>query len=213
MFLVIAAISPIILFTQVLGANIAIAVLADGLAVGFVLFALIEIFGPICIAYFNPVVCFSMALNKSLSWKKAVTLSVNQILGGLTGVLLTHLMFYQNVSTIVTISNIPRSGGTYLSEILCTFILVLAIFSLTNQKSPKTSLVVGLLVGGLLIATSSTMFANSQVTLARMFTYSEAGINPIDGLVFILMQFIGASLAVLTWKKIESFCCDFKCNN
>jgi glycerol uptake facilitator-like aquaporin len=212
MFLVIAAVSPIILFTQVLGANIAIAVLADGIAVAFILFALIEIFGPICIAFFNPVVCFAMALNKSLTWKKALTLSINQIFGGLTGLLLVHLMFYQNIPTLLSISNITRSGGTYLSEIICTFILVLAVLSLTNQKSTKTSLVVSLLVGGMLIATSSTMFANPQVTIARMFTYSEAGISPIDGAIFILMQFIGATLASITWKKLRLFCCDYKSN-
>jgi aquaporin Z len=209
MFLVIAAVSPIILFTQILGANIAQAVLADALAVGFVLFALIEVFGPICIAYFNPVVCFAMALDKRLTWKKASALAANQILGGLAGVILVGLTFFQNVPIILAISDITRSGGCYLAEVLGTFILVLAIFSLVSQKSNKTSLVIGLLVAGMLLATSSTMFANPQVTLARMFTYSEAGIRPLDGAIFILMQFAGATLAVLTWRKLGALCCDF----
>ena len=63
-------------------------------------------------------------------------------------------------------------------------------------------MVVGLLVGGQLIATSSTMFANPQVTLARMFTYSAAGVKPFDGAVFILMQIIGAVLAVLVFRAV-----------
>jgi len=215
MFLVIAAISPMILFNQVYGAGIAIAVLADALAVGFVLFALVEIFGPICIAYFNPAVCFAMALDGRLTWKRAANYTVNQILGGLAGLVLAQLMFYQDVPTIISVSNITRSGGNYLAEVLGTFILVLSIFSLTAQKSNRISLVVGLLVGGMLLATSSTMFANPQVTLARMFTYSAAGIRPVDGMIFIVMELIGSSLAVLTWRNLKVFCNDFSgiCEN
>jgi glycerol uptake facilitator-like aquaporin len=59
---------------------------------------------------------------------------------------------------------------------------------------------VGILVGGMLLFTSSTMFANPQVTLARMFTYSAADVNILDGVVFIVMQFIGAIFAVFIWK-------------
>ena len=73
---------------------------------------------------------------------------------------------------------------------------------LVQRRSKKISIVVGLLVGGQLIATSSTMFANPQVTLARMLTYSPAGVNPIDGLVFILMQIIGTILAVFLFRTV-----------
>jgi glycerol uptake facilitator-like aquaporin len=59
-----------------------------------------------------------------------------------------------------------------------------------------------MLVGGQLIATSSTMFANPQVTFARMFTYSAAGVTPLDGAIFILMQIVGAVLAVLVFKAV-----------
>ena len=201
MFLVIAAISPIILFTEVLKVDISIAVLADAIAVGFVLFALIEIFGPICTAYFNPVVSIVMALNKDISWSKALVYSFWQILGGITGMILSHVMFYDHVQKLMVVSNIQRTGGTFIAEILGTFILVLCIFSLVHQKSDKTSLVVGLLVGGMLLSTSSTMFANPQVTIARFFTYSAAGIRPIDGMIFIIMQIIGGVLAFIIWKK------------
>ena len=59
---------------------------------------------------------------------------------------------------------------------------------------------IGLLVGGMLLSTSSTMFANPQVTLARMLTSSLAGIRPLDGIVFIVMQVLGALFAVLVWR-------------
>lgn len=200
-FLVIAAIAPIILFTEVLQANLAVAVVANAIAVGFVLFALIEIFGTINTAYFNPAVSFAMAFNKEISWNQAANYCIAQILGGVTGLIITHLMFFHDIPIVVIISSVSRTGGTYLAEVVGTFILVLCIFSLVHQKSNRVSLVVGLLVGGMLLATSSTMFANPQVTIARMFTYSTAGISLLDGLVFIIMQIIGAFAAVIVWKK------------
>jgi len=206
MFLVIAAISPIILIHHVMGYDIAVAVIADAIAVGFVLFALIEIFGPICTAYFNPAVSFAMALNKDLSWFRCIKYCFAQILGGISGIILAHLMFYDKIPIILTISDVSRSGGSYLAEILGTFILVLCIFSLVHQKSEKISLVVGLLVAGMLLSTSSTMFANPQVAIARIFTYSAAGISILDGFVFIIMQFIGAVIALFVWKKVIKKC-------
>jgi glycerol uptake facilitator-like aquaporin len=67
-------------------------------------------------------------------------------------------------------------------------------------------LVVGLLVGGMLLSTSSTMFANPQVTIARIFTYSAAGIRPFDAVIFVLIQLFGAVLAFLVWKYYVSKC-------
>ena len=202
LFLVMAAISPLILFHQVLEAGIGIAVLADALAVGFILFALIEIFAPISGAHFNPAVSLAMVLGGKISWKGASIYILAQVAGGLTGTLCSHLMFYHEIPKLIAVSEVTRPGGNYFSEILCTFVLVLAILLLVHNKSDKISLAVGMLVGGQLIATSSTMFANPQVTLARMFTYAAAGVTPFDGAVFILMEVIGAVLAVLTFKAV-----------
>lgn len=206
MFLVIAAVSPMILFLDIFGSTLAVAVVADALAVGFVLFALIEIFGPICTAYFNPAVSFAMAINKELRWIEAARYSFFQILGGITGLLVTHIMYYDSIPKIIEISEIERSGGAYIGEILGTFILVLCIMSLVHQRSDRTSLIVGFLVAGMLMATSSTMFANPQVTIARIFTYSAAGIRILDAMVFIVLQFIASALAVFTWKHVISNC-------
>ena len=203
LFLVMAAISPIILFHQVLEAGIGMAVLADALAVGFILFALIEIFGPISGAHFNPAVSLAMVLGGKISWKGTLIYILAQIAGGLTGTIFSHLMFYHKIPKLITISEVTRAGGNYFAEILGTFILVLVIFLLVHHQSDKLSLVVGMLVGGQLIATSSTMFANPQVTIARMFTYSAAGVMPVDGAVFILMQIIGAVLAVLVFRALK----------
>lgn len=208
LFLVMAAISPIILFHQVLEAGIGMAVLADALAVGFILFALIEIFGPISGAHFNPAVSLAMVLGDKIGWKQALIYILAQVAGGLTGTIFSHLMFYHRSPKLIAVSEVTRPGGNYFSEILCTFILVLAILLLVHNQSDKLSLVVGMLVGGQLIATSSTMFANPQVTFARIFTYSAAGVIPVDGAVFILMQIIGAVLAVLVFKAITRQRCE-----
>ena len=201
LFLVIAAIAPMILFVEVLKTSIALAVLADAIAVGFILFALIEIFGPICTSFFNPAVCLSMVLAKDITWKLAGIYIIFQILGGISGVVLAHLMFYDAMTSALTVSTITRSGGTYIGEVLGTFILVLCILSLVHQRSNRISLVVGFLVGGMLLSTSSTMFANPQVTIARIFTGSAAGIRPIDAGIFIVLQLIGSVLAFLVWSQ------------
>lgn len=211
MFLVIAAISPVILFHDVLGSNIAIAVLADAIAVGFILYALIEIFSPVCTSFFNPAVTIALAIDGKLTWKQSIIYSFNQILGGLTGLLVSHLMFYHEIPKLIELSTITRSGGNYIAEILGTFFLVFAIFSLVEQKSNRTAQIVGFLVAGMLLATSSTMFANPQVTFARIFTYSVAGISPIDALTFIIMQIIGAVLGIFAWKTMKHTCFDYKC--
>lgn len=210
MFLVIAAISPTILFYEILGSNLAIAVLADAIAVGFVLYALNEIFSPVCTSFFNPAVTLALAIDKKLTWKKFTVYPLNQILGGITGMLISHMMFYQEIPKLIEISTITRSGGNYLAEILGAFFLILAIFSLVEQKSSKTAQIIGFLVAGMLLATSSTMFANPQVTLARIFTYSIAGISPIDAVIFIIMQLIGTILGIIAWKHMKKNCSDYK---
>ena len=111
-------------------------------------------------------------------------------------------MFYHEMPRSVAISEVTRTGGNHFAEILGAFILILAILVLVQRRPKKISIVVGLLFGGQLIVTSSTMFANPQVTLTRMFTYSAAGVKPIDGMVFILMQSICAVLAVPVYRTV-----------
>jgi len=201
LFLVVAAVAPMILFLEVFNADLAVAVVADALAVGFVLMALIEIFGPICTSFFNPAVTLAMWFDHELSIVQVIKYISAQILGGLFGVVISHLMFFDASTSFLEFSTISRDGGTYLAEILGTFLLVLCIFSLVSQRSDRVSFIVGFLVAGMLLATSSTMFANPQVTIARMITGSAAGISFSDGIVFIGMQLFGAVLAVFVWKK------------
>jgi len=201
MFLVMAAVASMIFFVYVLDANKSVAILANAVAVAFVLMVLIEMFSPISGAHFNPIVTLIMVLEKKINAKKAALFFVVQISGGLTGTLLTHLMFWNETGTLFAVSENVRSHA-YFGEVIGTFILILAILMLVRGKSTHVPMMVGFLVGGQLMATSSTMFANPQVTVARMLTSTTSGIRPIDGLVFIAMQFIGALLAYAVYKLL-----------
>jgi glycerol uptake facilitator-like aquaporin len=203
LFLVTAAITPMILFPIILESGIGVAVLADALAVGFVLSVLIEMFGPISGAHFNPVVSIMMTQLNRMSASKAGEYIFAQVLGGFTGLICSHLMFFHDKQILIQVSEKSRGGGNYLGEILGTLILLLAILTLIKNENPRIGQNIGILVGGQLLATSSTMFANPMITLVRTFTYSAAGIRPIDSVAFIVMEFIGLGLALFIWKHLE----------
>ena len=202
MFLVMAAISSVILFTSVFEAHKSIAIIANALSVAFVLCALIEMFGTISGAHFNPVVTMVMMFEKKIGIMKALVFIIFQFAGGIVGTMLSRLMFLNEVGVILSVSENVRNDYIFFGEIFGTFILVLAILLLVKTGSNKISLIVGFLVGGQLMATSSTMFANPQVTVARMFTNTASGIRPIDGIIFIAMQIIGALLAYAVYRFV-----------
>jgi len=203
MFLVMAAVSSMIFFVYVLESSKSVAILANAVAVAFVLMTLIEMFGHVSGAHFNPVVTLIMLLEKKVGAKKAALFLLVQTIGGVVGTALTHLMFWNEKGVLFSVSENVRSHA-YFGEVIGTFILILAILMLVKGKSTHVPMMVGFLVGGQLMATSSTMFANPQVTIARMLTSSTSGIRPIDGLVFIVMQIIGALLAYAVYKLIFS---------
>jgi len=216
-----AAVAPMVLFPDVLGAPMGVSLIANAIAVAFVLFALIEIFGPVSGAYFNPVVTMVMLFQKTISAGKAAAYVLCQLVGGFAGIFFTHLMFFETVGEIFAVSQNVRSGGVFFGEIFGTFILVFAVLMCAKRTPitevtssgvpilPKpdtstapTSLIVGLLVGGQILATSSTMFANPMVTAVRIFTPTAAGIRPTDAAVFIAVQIIGAMIAWAVYKLI-----------
>lgn len=201
MLLVTAAVSSMLLFTATFESTKSVAVLANAITVAFVLCALIEVFAPISGAHFNPVVTMIMAFEKRIGAVKSVAFVLVQIVGGVTGMMLARLMFLDEVGSLLAISDTARSH-TYIGEIIGTFVLILALLLLVKSKSSKISLTIGLLVGGQIMATSSTMFANPQVTIARMFTCCVVGIRPLDGAIFIAMQVIGALLAYAVYRFI-----------
>jgi len=194
--LVMAAITPMILGCQVLGGGLALAVFMDAVAVAMVLFVLIEVLEPVSCCHINPAVTLAMVVRGRMEPRMGLAYVAAQFAGGLAGALLSHAMFcHHGFYQVLSISHVARGQGAYLGEFLGTFALVMAIFGCMARMSRQPGLVIGLLVGGLLLATSSTMFANPQVTLARMFTFSAAGVRPLDGLWFMVCECLGALAA------------------
>jgi len=203
MFLVMAAVSPMILFANVLESGYGIALIANALAVAFVLCALIEIFGPVSGAHFNPLVTMMMVFEKKIRIAKAAAFVLCQFAGGIAGTAASRIMFFHEAGAVLAISQNVRNEYVFFGEVFGTFILVLAVLMLAKAGSTKTPIVIGFLVGGQAMATSSTMFANPQVTVARMLTTTPAGIRPADGAVFIIVQFSGALLAYAMYRILK----------
>lgn len=173
--------------------NMAIALLANSIATGAGLFALIQTFGPISGAHFNPAVSFYDWLSRKLSLKDFSWYIGAQISGAIAGVVVTHAMFGQK---IIQFSAKDRGDFRFfLSEIIATFGL-LVIISISGKKNPlATPIAVSLYITSAYWCTSSTSFANPAVTIARGLTDTFSGIlwTGIPG--FIVAQFFAATLA------------------
>lgn len=181
--------------------NDAIALLANSLATGAGLYALIQTFGPISGAHFNPAVSLVEFLGKKLSARGWMVYSLAQIAGTLTGVFLTHLIFGLHV---LQTSRQDRSGlALDISEVIATFGLLLVIGLSGRRNAEATPMAVSCYIVAAYWFTSSTSFANPAVTIARGFTDTFSGIAPGSIPGFILAQLAGAILAYFTCRMIH----------
>ena len=112
-------------------------------------------------------------------------------------------MLFHEIPTLFRYLIKMRNRGNYIGEVIGTFALVPSIFTLIQNNSPRISLAIGLLVGRQLMDSSSTMFANPMITIVRAFTYSEAGVRPLDAVIFIMMQSLGMLHATQPWRIIK----------
>jgi glycerol uptake facilitator-like aquaporin len=178
--------------------NIAVALLANTIATGAALVALILAFGPISGAHFNPAVTLADAFQGGLAWHNAPAYLVAQFAGAFAGVSAAHLMFGQ---PILSLSQHARSGnGQLFSEFVATFGLLSVILGCARVRSSAVPYAVGAYITSAYWFTASTSFANPAVTLARAFTNTFSGIRPIDVPGFVLMQFIGAAAATALFR-------------
>jgi glycerol uptake facilitator-like aquaporin len=184
------------------GGNVAIALLANALATGAMLFVLINIFSPISGAHFNPVVTLAMAASGRLPKSSIAPYVAAQIAGAILGVILAHAMFDQN---ILQVSQKIRWGtGQWIAEATATFGLLLTIFGLLRHKPDLIPQAVALYIVGAYWFTASTSFANPVVTLARSLTNSFSGIAPSCIIGFVAAQAAGALIAVGVSRQLFS---------
>jgi glycerol uptake facilitator-like aquaporin len=180
------------------GGNVAIALLANALATGAMLVALILMLGQISGAHFNPVVTVALALEKQLGWKTVMPYVTAQFSGAIIGVALAHSMFGEY---LFTSSQHARAGSAQLlSEFVATFGLLAVIWGCTRARSPFTCFAVGAYITAGYWFTASTAFANPAVTLARAFTNTFSGIRPTDVPGFVAAQCAGALFATLLFR-------------
>jgi glycerol uptake facilitator-like aquaporin len=195
MMLVATVVGSGIMAEQLAGGNVAIALLGNTIATGAILVVLITILGPLSGAHFNPAVSFAFALRREITPKIAALYATWQIVGGLCGTVLAHLMFEQ---TVWQTSAHMRSGmAQYGSEFVATFGLLAVIFGGICYRQTAVPWLVGLYITAAYWFTASTSFANPAVTIARSFTDSFSGIFPGDMPFFIIAQLLAAAAASL----------------
>lgn len=175
------------------GGNVAIALLANALATGAGLVALILTFGPISGCHLNPVVTLAMAAQRAMPWRRVPGYVLAQCIGAVAGVLLAHLMFDL---PIMQVSTHARHGtGQWVSEAVATFGLLGVIFGSSRHAGHFTPFAVAAYITAAYWFTASTSFANPAVTVARSLTDTFAGIRPEDVWAFLAMQVIGVGTA------------------
>jgi glycerol uptake facilitator-like aquaporin len=176
--------------------NVAVALLANTIATGAILYVLITALGPVSGAHLNPAVSAVFALRREIGWTVALAFSLAQIAGGVGGTLLAHAMFEQ---PLIQFAGHARTGpAQWLSEAVATFALVITILGTLRARPDAVPVTVALVIVAAYWFTASTSFANPAVTVARALSDTFAGIAPGDAPAFIAAQLAGAALAAAT---------------
>lgn len=174
---------------QLAGGNVAIVLLANSIATGAVLAALIAALGPVSGAHFNPAVTISDALLGGTRWRDVPGMIAAQLAGAVAGVAAAHAMF----ALPMTASTHARSGLSQLvAEAIATFGLLLVIIACARRRPAAVAPSVGAYIAGAYWFTASTSFANPAVTIARAMTDTFAGIRPADVPGFVTVQLVAA---------------------
>lgn len=175
------------------GGNVAIALLANAIATGAGLVALILMFGTISGAHFNPAVTLSEAWQKNLPAADVLPYIAVQVIGAFAGVAAAHGMFGEPV--FFASGHVRTGVAQWWSEFVATFGLLAVIISCSRSRPAVTPFAVALYITAAYWFTSSTSFANPAVTLARAASNTFAGIRPADAPGFIAAQLLGAAAA------------------
>ena len=197
-FLVAAVMGSGIMGERLSGGNVAIALLANTMATGAALVALILTLGPISGAYLNPAVTLSDAIERGIVWREALAYIAAQCAGGLAGAVIAHLMFGLRWYSF---SLHARQGPSQtLSEFVATFGLLAVIWGCSRRTPGAVPYAVASYITAAYWFTASTSFANPAVTIARAFSNTFAGIRPHDVPLFIAAQIAGALAATILFR-------------
>jgi glycerol uptake facilitator-like aquaporin len=197
-FLVATVIGSGVMAERLSNGNVALALLANTIATGAALVALIFAFGGISGAHFNPAVSIVDAFEGGLAWGQTPHYIIGQVLGGIMGAVVAHLMFGL---PFVSLSGHVRSGTSQVfSEFVATFGLVSVIWGCSRLRPNAVPFAVGAYITAAYWFTASTSFANPAVTIARCLSDTFAGIRPIDVLPFLVAQFLGGFAATLLFR-------------
>jgi glycerol uptake facilitator-like aquaporin len=198
-FLLAAVVGSGIMAQRLCGGNLGLALLANALATGGALVALILAFGPVSGAHFNPAVTLADAWQGGVAWTAVIRYVAAQITGALFGTALADGMFGL---PLFFASGHPRSGpGMLVSEFVATFGLLAVIWGCVRSRPAVTAYAVAAYIIGAYWFTPSTSFANPAVTIARSLTDTFAGIRPQDAPAFVVVQLLGAfaATALFAW--------------
>jgi glycerol uptake facilitator-like aquaporin len=194
-FLLATVVGSGIMAENLAGGNTAIALLGNTIATGAILVVIILVFGPISGAHFNPAVTLAFLIRKEITAGDASAYVIVQIIAGLAGTLVAHIMFDLD---LIQYSATERTGaGQWVAEVVATFGLVMTILGCLKVRPDAIPYAVGLFITAGYWFTASTSFANPAVTIARCFTDTFSGIYIPHMPAFIAAQLAGAILATL----------------
>jgi glycerol uptake facilitator-like aquaporin len=182
------------------GGSVGLALLANAIATGAMLFVLVTVLGPVSGAHFNPIVSGVFALRGEIGWRQAGCYAVAQIGGAIMGTVLAHAMFALPLWQAST--HVRTGGAQWLSEAVATFSLLFTILGTLRARPDSVPVAVALAIVAGYWFTASTSFANPAVTLARALTDTFAGIAPADIAGFIAAQVAGGLVAWLVTEKL-----------
>lgn len=189
-----------IMAERLAGGSEGLALLANTLATGAMLFVLITMFGPLSGAHFNPAVSVVMMIRRELTWREGAAYIAVQVIAGCAGVLIAHAMF--DVPLWQVSEKVRAGTGQGLSELVATFGLICAILLTRKTRPQAVASSVALYIAAAYWFTASTSFANPAVTIARAFSNSFAGIRLADVPLFIAAQFAGALLTLMVCRVL-----------
>ncbi len=184
------------------GGNVAVALLANTLATVGGLYILIEVFGPVSGAHFNPAVSLAMALRGELPWTRLAGYVPAQLLGAALGAVLAHAMF--DLPLLQVSSRLRTGTGQWIAEAVATAGLLLVIL---RAPQARVAAMVAAYIAAAYWFTASTSFANPAAVFGRMFSDSFAGIAPASAPAFMLAEVLGAGLGLLLHRALGRPAC------